>query len=101
MFMKKFITLMFSFILLSFSLATVGVQAQADPIPIDAEPDTTLLEEEQEEEPVEEAKAGTPDTGIAPSENRFVASSLVFIGGAAIGGALGFGLVQYKRKIQQ
>lgn len=100
--MKKFFALTLSFILLSFSLVTIGVHAQADPIPIDEEPDTTLLDEEPEEEvPAEETKAGAPDTGIAPSENRLVASSLVFIGGAALGGALGFGFVQYKRKSQQ
>lgn len=44
--------------------------------------------------------AAVPDTGFAPTENKVLASSMVFIGGAALGGALGFGLIQLKKKSQ-
>ncbi|MFO0971198.1 MAG: hypothetical protein U0520_02490 [Candidatus Saccharimonadales bacterium] len=42
----------------------------------------------------------TPDTGIAPSENKVVANSLVFVGGAALGAALGYGFLSYRKRQQ-
>ncbi len=40
----------------------------------------------------------TPDTGIAPTENKLVANSLVFIGGGALGAALGYGFLTYRKR---
>ncbi len=42
----------------------------------------------------------TPDTGIAPSENKVVANTLVFIGGSALGAALGYGFLTYRKRQQ-
>ena len=88
--------------MLSFVVTTAKVNAQA--IEVDEDPSTSQLEADTtvEEAPAEETKeeAGVPETGIAPQQNKVLASSLVFIGGAAIGGALGFGIVKLRRKNQ-
>lgn len=48
-----------------------------------------------------ETKAATvPDTGFAPTENKVFTSSMVFLGGAALGGAIGFGIIQLRKKSQ-
>ncbi len=90
-------------IMLSFVVTTVRVNAQA--IEVDEDPSTSQLEADTTVEETatteEETKdAGVPETGFAPQQNKVLASSLVFVGGAAIGGALGFGIVQLRRKNQ-
>ena len=45
-----------------------------------------------------ETKAGVPDTGFTPADNKLIASLGVFIIGASLGGALGFGYIQLKKK---
>lgn len=45
-----------------------------------------------------EAAPATPNTGIAPSENKLAQNALVFIGGGAIGVALGYGIITIRKK---
>ncbi len=41
----------------------------------------------------------SPDTGIAPQSGPMM-SMMVFVGGAALGGAIGFGYIQLKKRNQ-
>lgn len=50
------------------------------------------------EETKEGATPAAPDTGIAPTDNRAFMSIAVFVGGAALGTALGFGAVALSKK---
>lgn len=83
---------------LMLSFSGVARAQSSEEITLD-EPDSVLLEDTAEDTSSTEATAGVPDTGFAPS-NRVAASAMVFIGGAAIGGAIGLGFLKLKQKQQ-
>jgi hypothetical protein len=102
--MKKTLLLL----VISLSLVLVGfsavVKAQSeetldttDTTTLDSTSDTTNTDTTTADTTSTES-AGVPDTGFAPKQNKLVASSLVFIGGAAIGGLVGFGIHNYRKK---
>lgn len=99
--MKKITTLLAT-LLSVFALLlvpVVGVQAQAeDPIVIDDPSEVTPSAEDEE---AEDEVAGIPETGFAPAENKVAANLAVFLGGSALGAALGFGVLAFRKKYSQ
>lgn len=88
-------------LMLSFSGAVRAQQSEE--LNLD-EPDSVLLDDTTEDVTLTEdtattEEAGVPDTGFAPS-NRVATSALVFMGGAAIGGAIGFGFLKLRQNRQ-
>lgn len=74
----------------------ISVQAQSeDPIIIEDDFEMTPTQEDTDE------VAGIPDTGIAPADNRLATNVAVFVGGSAIGAALGFGALALRKKYSQ
>ena len=48
--------------------------------------------------PAQAPAPATPNTGIAPSENKPMQNALVFIGGGALGAGIGFGIITVRKK---
>ena len=99
--MKKITTQLASLISLFMLVFSVSVFAQAPIQDVDdSSDDLSALESAEDESEQESATtAKSPDTGIAP-ENRLLASTMVFAGGAALGGLLGFSYIQLKKRNQ-
>lgn len=79
-------------------IPVVGVQAQVDdPIPVEEDVivDDELAPAETKEGAVPE---GAEVTGFGPADNRAAANIAVFVGGSALGAALGFGLLLWRKK---
>jgi len=58
---------------------------------------TTTLPSTGGSEPAPTTPA-TPNTGIAPQDNKLVQNTLVFIGGGALGTAVAFGVITARKK---
>jgi len=101
---KNYIAL--SVLIFSILLTPVVVKAEVIPIDGDTSTDSSILGTDSPDTPTDTANtaetnqdsAGVPDTGFAPTQNKILASSSVFIGGALLGGLLGFGIIKYRQK---
>lgn len=98
--MKKIARIISSFVTVaSLTLIPVtAVHAQVDPVEVGDSTTTTTTDTTIPT--TGGTTPATPDTGIAPAENRVVANSLVFVGGSALGAALGLGYLAYRKKQQ-
>lgn len=93
--MKKFARIISSVLTITaLTLVPAVAHAQVDPLEVEDPSATTEIPTTGAETPA------TPDTGIAPSENKVVANTLVFIGGSALGAAVGYGFLSYRKKHQ-
>ena len=70
-----------------------GGQSSAAPAPTKTLPSTG-----GSEAPAPAPAPATPNTGIAPSENKVLQNTRVFAGGGALGIVLGFGLISIRKK---
>ncbi len=94
--------------LVIFSLVLAPTVARAEVIPIDGDTSTnsSILGTDTTDTSTDTAaaaetnqdSAGVPDTGFAPTQNKILASSSVFVVGAILGGLLGFGVIKYRQK---
>jgi hypothetical protein len=100
--MKKYThKLVASFMAVSLLLTPSVVLAQAvEDVTIGGSESTTLDVSETSTATTGVEAAGVPDTGFAPTDNKLIASSSVFIGGAVLGGLIGLGYVQLKKRKQ-
>lgn len=86
--MKKFTRFLAAFAtIISISLAPAAVHAQVEEVITEPDPTTTTLPE----------TGGVPDSGIAPS-SKTAQTAMVFVGGSALGAAVGLGVVTLRKK---
>lgn len=91
--MKKFARILSAIVTaLSLVLTPAVVHAQVDPVEIGDSTDTTIPTTGGTDTPA------TPDTGIAPQDNKVLANLSVFVVGSAIGAAVGFGILTVRKK---
>lgn len=76
------------------TLIPVAVHAQVEPVTVG---DGTTIPTTGGTETTTPA---TPDTGIAPQDNKLTTNALIFIGGSALGAAAGYGAIVLRRKLQ-
>ena len=99
--MKRISLLVLSLLLLSTLTASSVVRAQSTDT-LDGGTDTKTADAtdttSDTTDQTNTQTASVPDTGFAPTQNKMFAQAMVFIGGAALGGALGFGIVQIRKK---
>lgn len=105
--MKKILHITTTFFISLFIVLTVvapGVHAQTTiDVDEDSSTDSSALDTDIDDISTTdtsdtEETAGVPETGIAPSQGKLLINSAVFIGGAALGAALGFGIIKLRRK---
>ena len=94
--MKKIARILTSIITVAtLTLVPVAVHAQTpDPIEVGelTTTDPSTLPTTGAETPA------TPDTGFAPQENIVVKSSMIFVGGSALGAGLGYAYLSARKK---
>ena len=99
--MKKYThKLIASFMALSLLLTPSVALAQSVEDVTVGDDEFTTLDVDETTETTDAEVAGVPDTGFAPTDNKLIASSSIFIGGAALGGLIGLGYVQLKKRKQ-
>lgn len=80
-----------SLMITSLSLLPTAAFAQVVEVPSEETPPVVTTETDAK-------AAGVPNTGIAPRSHPASANGLVFIGGSALGAALGLGLIARRKK---
>lgn len=95
--MKKIASIILSATtVLSLFVVPVVVHAQQpDPIVIDTQETTELPATGATETPT------TPDTGFAPPSSKLTQNAAVFMGGSLLGVALGYGVINLRKKQTQ
>lgn len=94
--MKKIARIITSFIAaLSLVLTPVIAHAQVQPLEVGG---TSTTDTSGTIPTTGGETPATPDTGIAPAENKVAANAIVFIGGSAIGAAIGYGFLTLRKK---